>query len=200
MRPPPPTRLPNKHYRSREYLTPSEVRSLLDAALERKARYSHRDYTLMLLMFRHGLRVGEAVGSKCGLRWDALMWAERQIFITREKGSDSGVHPLRDDELVLLKELREMLPDSKYIFVSERGEVMSTDAVRKLLGRLAAQAGLDIKVHCHMMRHACGYYLVNQGYNTREIQDFLGHRDIKHTEKYTKLNARRFLNFDWGDL
>ncbi|WP_321162567.1 tyrosine-type recombinase/integrase [Nostoc sp. KVJ3] len=74
---------------------------------------------------------------------------------------------------------------------------MSTDAVRKLLGRLAAQAGLDIKVHCHMMRHACGYYLVNQGYNTREIQDFLGHRDIKHTEKYTKLNARRFLNFDW---
>ncbi|MEH2305155.1 hypothetical protein [Nostoc sp.] len=45
MRLPPPTRLPNKHYRSREYLTPSEVRSLLDAALERKARYSHRDYT-----------------------------------------------------------------------------------------------------------------------------------------------------------
>ncbi|MHC5611625.1 MAG: tyrosine-type recombinase/integrase [Nostoc sp.] len=66
------------------------------------------------------------------------------IFITREKGSDSGVYPLRDDELVLLKELREMLPESKYIFVSERGEVMSTDAVRKLLGRLAAQAGLDI--------------------------------------------------------
>jgi len=76
----------------------------------------------------------------------------------------------------------------------------STDAVQKLIGRLAAQAGLDIKVHCHIMRHACGYYLVNQGYNTREIQDFLGHRDIKHTEKYTKLNARRFLNFDWGDL
>ncbi len=108
MRPPPPVRLPNKHYRSREYLTPSEVRSLLNAALDRKARYSHRDYTLMLMMFRHGLRVGEAVGAKCGLRWDALMWAERQIFITREKGSDSGVHPLRDDELVLLKELREM--------------------------------------------------------------------------------------------
>ncbi|WP_244141973.1 hypothetical protein [aff. Roholtiella sp. LEGE 12411] len=46
------------------------------------------------------------------------MWDERQIFITSEKGSDSGVHPLRDDEITLLKELREMLPDSKYIFVS----------------------------------------------------------------------------------
>ncbi|MEH1771982.1 MAG: hypothetical protein V7K64_32445 [Nostoc sp.] len=73
MRPPPPIRLPNKHYRSREYLTPSEVRSLLDAALDRKARYFHRDYILMLMMFRHGLRVGEAVGKTCGLCWDALI-------------------------------------------------------------------------------------------------------------------------------
>jgi type 1 fimbriae regulatory protein FimB/type 1 fimbriae regulatory protein FimE len=196
----PPKRKPNKHYRSREYLTPSEVRSLLNATLSRTSRYAERDFLLMLMMFRHGLRVGEAVGEKYGLRWDAVMWGEGQIFITREKGSDSGVHPLREDELVHLKKLREQFPESKYIFVSERGEVMKTDAVRKLIGRVAAEAGLDIKVHCHMMRHACGYFLVNRGYNTREIQDFLGHRDIKHTEKYTKLNARRFLNFDWGDL
>ncbi len=196
----PPKRKPNKHYRSREYLTPSEVRSLLNAALSRPSRYGERDFLLMLMMFRHGLRVGEAVGEKYGLRWDAVMWGEGQIFITREKGSDSGVHPLREDELVHLKKLREQFPESKYIFVSERGEVMKTDAVRKLIGRVAAEAGLDIKVHCHMMRHACGYFLVNRGYNTREIQDFLGHRDIKHTEKYTKLNAQRFMNFDWGDL
>ncbi|MBN3945017.1 MAG: tyrosine-type recombinase/integrase [Nostoc sp. NMS7] len=196
----PPKRKSNKHYRSREYLTPSEVRSLLNATLSRPSRYGERDFLLMLMMFRHGLRVGEAVGEKYGLRWDAVMWGEGQIFITREKGSDSGVHPLREDELVHLKKLREQFPDSKYIFVSERGEVMKTDAVRKLIGRVAAEAGLDIKVHCHMMRHACGYFLVNRGYNTREIQDFLGHRDIKHTEKYTKLNAQRFMNFDWGDL
>jgi integrase len=200
MKPQPPGRKPNKYYRSREYLTPSEVRSLLNATLSRPSRYGERDFLLMLMMFRHGLRVGEAVGEKCGLRWDAVMWGEGQIFITREKGSDSGVHPLREDELVHLKKLREQFPESKYIFVSERGEVMKTDAVRKLIGRVAAEAGLDIKVHCHMMRHACGYFLVNRGYNTREIQDFLGHRDIKHTEKYTKLNARRFMNFDWGDL
>ena len=196
----PPKRKSNKHYRSREYLTPSEVRSLLNATLSRTSRYAERDFLLMLMMFRHGLRVGEAVGEKYGLRWDAVMWGEGQIFITREKGSDSGVHPLREDELLHLKKLREQFPDSKYIFVSERGEVMKTDAVRKLIGRVAAEAGLDIKVHCHMMRHACGYFLVNRGYNTREIQDFLGHRDIKHTEKYTKLNAQRFMNFDWGDL
>ncbi|MHC5862475.1 tyrosine-type recombinase/integrase [Nostoc sp.] len=196
----PPKRKSNKHYRSREYLTPSEVRSLLNATLSRTSRYAERDFLLMLMMFRHGLRVGEAVGEKYGLRWDAVMWGEGQIFITREKGSDSGVHPLREDELVHLKKLREQFPESKYIFVSERGEVMKTDAVRKLIGRVAAEAGLDIKVHCHMMRHACGYFLVNRGYNTREIQDFLGHRDIKHTEKYTKLNAQRFMNFDWGDL
>ncbi|WP_242054150.1 tyrosine-type recombinase/integrase [Nostoc parmelioides] len=78
----PPKRKTNKHYRSREYLTPSEVRSILNAAKNRPARYAHRDYTLMLMLFRHGLRVGEAVGEKCGLRWDAVMWGERQIFIT----------------------------------------------------------------------------------------------------------------------
>ncbi|MEH2464931.1 hypothetical protein [Nostoc sp.] len=82
MRSPSPTCLPNKHYRSREYLTPSEVRSLLDAAKERKARYSHVIIHALLMMFRHGLRVGEAVGSKCGLRWDAVMWGKCQIFIT----------------------------------------------------------------------------------------------------------------------
>lgn len=86
------------------------------------------------------------------------------------------------------------------IFVSERGEVISTDAVRNLLSRLAVQTGLDLKVYYHMMRHTCGYYLVNQGYSIREIQDFLAYQDIKHTEQYTKLNARRFWNFDWYDL
>ncbi|MHC5763697.1 hypothetical protein [Nostoc sp.] len=80
----PPKRKPNKHYRSREYLTPSEVRSLLNATLSRTSRYGERDFLLMLMMFRHGLRVGEAVGEKCGLRWDAVMWGEGQIFITRE--------------------------------------------------------------------------------------------------------------------
>ncbi|MEH1832181.1 MAG: hypothetical protein V7L29_08925 [Nostoc sp.] len=55
---------------------------------------------------------------------------------------------------------------------------MSTDPVRKPIGRLAAQAGLDIKVHCH------GYYLVNQGYNTQEVLDFLGHSNLKPAMLY----------------
>ena len=63
-------------------------------ALSRKSRYGERHFLQMLMLFRHGLRVGEAVGEKCGLRWDGVMWGEGQIFITREKGSDSGVHPL----------------------------------------------------------------------------------------------------------
>ncbi|MGI2907651.1 tyrosine-type recombinase/integrase [Tolypothrix sp. VBCCA 56010] len=195
-----PKRKPNKHYRSREHLTPTEVRSLIYAAKTRKARYAHRDYAIILMMFRHGLRVGETVGEECGLRWDAVLWSERTIYISREKGSISGEHPLRDDEYQALEQLREQFPDGRYLFVSERNEVMKSDAVRKLIQRLAVEAGLTIKVHPHMLRHACGYYLVNNGYNTREIQDFLGHCDIKYTEKYTKLNSDRFLKFDWNDL
>lgn len=152
------------------------------------------------MMFRHGLRVGETVGEEGGLRWDAVLWSEKTIYISREKGSISGEHPLRDDEFQALQLLKEQFPNGRYLFVSERNEVMKPDAVRKLMQRLAVEAGLSIKVHPHMLRHACGYYLVNSGYNTREIQDFLGHCDIKYTEKYTKLNSDRFLKFDWNDL
>jgi type 1 fimbriae regulatory protein FimB/type 1 fimbriae regulatory protein FimE len=82
-------RKPNSEYRSREYLTAGEVTRLIDAAGLR-GRYPLRDQTLLLLMFRHGLRVGEAAP----LRWDAVMLEERSIAIQRLKHSISGVHRL----------------------------------------------------------------------------------------------------------
>ncbi|MEO1185637.1 MAG: tyrosine-type recombinase/integrase, partial [Cyanobacteria bacterium J06636_27] len=48
------------------------------------------------------------------------------------------------------------------------------------------------------LRHACGYFLINKGESTRAVQDFLGHRNIMHTERYTKYNANRFRNIDWS--
>ena len=55
----------------------------------------------------------------------------------------------------------------------------------------AARAGLG-SVHPHMLRHACGFYLANQGYDLRLIQDYLGHRDPKHTVHYTRVVGSRF--------
>ncbi|ECH5906058.1 tyrosine-type recombinase/integrase, partial [Salmonella enterica] len=54
------------------------------------------------------------------------------------------------------------------------------------------QSGLGLAIHPHMLRHACGYALANQGLDTRLIQDYLGHRNISHTVRYTASNPDRF--------
>jgi site-specific recombinase XerD len=58
--------------------------------------------------------------------------------------------------------------------------------------------GADFPVHAHMLRHACGYKLANDGHPTRSLQDYLGHRNIQHTVRYTELAPARFRDF-WRD-
>ena len=185
---------PNSDYRSREYLTPDEVSRLIEVAELRATRYPARDKALLLIMFRHGLRASEAGG----MRWDAVMLNERRLVIHRLKGSESGQHPLQLDEVEALKDLREAHPGSQYLFINERGQHLSRAAIAKIVRRCGEAAELPLPVHPHMLRHACGYYLANQGLDTRLIQDWLGHRNIEHTVRYTKLNPKRFEEIRWG--
>jgi integrase len=183
----------NTQYRSREYLTPDEINELL-AAAQTGRKFRDRNYALILLMFRHGLRVGEAAS----LKWDAISFTDKTIYINRLKNSQSGNHPLLPDELEILQILRKRYKqDSFHVFVGERGEAMTGGAIAKVIQRLGKIAKLDIKVHPHMMRHSCGYWLANQGATTRDIQEYLGHRNIQHTVRYTSLNAERFRSFNW---
>jgi type 1 fimbriae regulatory protein FimB/type 1 fimbriae regulatory protein FimE len=69
---------------------------------------------------------------------------------------------------------------------------------RKMVARLGVAAGFDFPVHPHMLRHACGFKLANDGVDTRSLQAFLGHRNIQHTVRYTELAPTRFKNF-WRD-
>ena len=89
-------------------------------------------------------------------------------------------------------------PNSPHVFATERGGPFSTDAVNRLIKRIGARAGLPFPVHVHMLRHACGYKLANDGHDTRAIQDWLGHRSIQHTARYTELSQQRFKDF-WRD-
>ncbi|MBD0335762.1 MAG: tyrosine-type recombinase/integrase [Cyanobacteria bacterium Co-bin13] len=184
----------NSEYRSREYLTLDEVNRLIDAAELRPSRHPIRDKALLLLMFRHGLRLIDAAG----LRWDAIMLAERRIMIHRLKGSKSGQHPLKDDEVEALGQLRQAYPGSQYLFPNERGGNLTRAAISRIVERCGEIAELPLPVHAHMLRHACGYHLANQGLDTRLIQDWLGHRNIEHAVRYTKLNPKRFEEISWG--
>jgi type 1 fimbriae regulatory protein FimB/type 1 fimbriae regulatory protein FimE len=182
-----PRRGKNADSRSREYLTEAEVERLM-AAARKESRYGSRDATLVLLMFRHGLRVSEAVA----LRWDAVHLEEASLNVARLKNGKPSTHPLTGDELRALRKLRRDWPDSPFLFCSERGGPMTADNVRKLVTRLGRDARFAFPVHPHMLRHSTGYKLANDGRDTRLIQDYLGHKNITHTVRYTELAQSRF--------
>jgi integrase len=184
----------NESLRSREYLLPDEVEKLLQAA-KKMGRYGQRNYTLLLMMYRHGLRVSEAIA----LRWNQVDLKEGQLHVRRLKNGKPSVQRIPGPELRALRQLQRDFSESPYLFVSERGGGPLTDhAVRKLVSRVGEAAGLDFPVHPHMFRHATGYYLASKGHDTRAIQDYLGHRNIHHTVRYTELAPGRFDDF-WAD-
>lgn len=189
----PPRRRPNRDTRSREFLTPDEVDALLTAAKGAK-RHGSRDHCLVMLMYRHGLRVSEAVA----LRWDQVDLKAGLLHVNRLKNGVQSTHPLRGPELRALRQLRRDWPDSAYLFVSERGGPMTASNVRKLIARAGLEAKLPFPIHPHMLRHACGYKLANEGHDTRALQHYLGHKNIAHTVRYTELAPDRFKGF-WRD-
>jgi len=185
---PPPTRRPNAEARSREHLLKGEVDRLRKAAAG-LGRHGHRDATMILLSYRHGLRGCELVA----LRWDQVDWDQRVIHVRRKKRGSPGTHPLRRDELSALRKLGGQ--GTGLVFPSERGTAISPNGWGKIIARAGLEAGLGFPVHPHMLRHACGYYLANEGHDTRAIQAWLGHRNIQHTVRYTDLAPDRFRRF-----
>lgn len=195
-----PTRKKNTDYRSREHLTYVEVTRLIEAAGGR-GRHPLRDRTLLLLIFRHGLRASEAAA----LKWDAVMLEEKSIVLSRLKGSIGGIHRLQPDEVDALEQLKQRYPHSYHLFVNERGDWLrqspkdrlSVDATDKIIKRAGEVAQLPLPVHVHMLRHSCGYHLAEQGLPTRDIQEYLGHKNIGNTVRYTAGNPARFDRIQW---
>lgn len=174
----------------RKHLTGREVEQLIGAT--KGSRNEARDRCLVLLMFRHGLRVSEA----CELKLDQVDIDSRVLHVKRLKGGLSTTHPLRGDELraisAWLKERSRLRPAGKTFFVSEQRKLLHRSTVNLLLKKYSAAGGLPVLAHPHMLRHACGYALADQGADTRLIQDYLGHRNIQHTVRYTASNPARF--------
>jgi type 1 fimbriae regulatory protein FimE len=188
-----PLRRKNTEYRSREYLTEDEVEQLI-AAAGRVGRHGHRDSTLILLSYRHGLRVTELVS----LRWEQVDLKQGLMHVNRLKHGNPSVHPIRGPELRALRRLQRDYSTLPYVFCSERKAPLTSDAIRKILGRAGKEAKLPFTVHPHMLRHACGYKLAQAGQDTRAIQHYLGHKNIQHTVRYTQLSPDRFKEF-WKD-
>lgn len=171
---------------ARTYLTSAEVSLLLAQA--KRNRYPERDRALILLTYRHGLRASEAVA----LRWEQIEMKAARIHVRRLKGSDDSVHVLEADELQVLRALRRHQPDSAFVFLSERGAPMTADNFLSLMKRLGKAAGFSMNIHPHQLRHGAGFALTEQGVSTRIVQQFLGHRNIQNTVRYSKLTNKAF--------
>ena len=189
----PPHRVPNRERRRREHLTPAEVKALVEAA-KNVGRHGQRDAALILIAYRHGLRVSELVA----LRWEQVDLQQGNLHVARLKRGKASTHPLRGPELRALRQRRRDDPETPYVFVSERKAPLTTAAVRKIVARAGERAGLGFPVHPHMLRHATGYYLAGEGHDTRAIQLYLGDRNIQHTVRYTERSPERFKGF-WKD-
>ena len=189
----PPPRQKNCEVRSREHLTPDEVERLITSARS-LGRHGHRDSTLVLVAFRHGLRVSELVA----LRWDMVDLKQGLLHVSRLKNGVTSTHPIRGPELRALRKLQRDYPDTPYLFVTERKGPLTTSAVRKIIARAGNYAQIKFPIHPHMLRHSTGYKLANDGHDTRSIQHYLGHKNIQHTVRYTELSASRFKGF-WQD-
>ena len=174
----------------RKHLVSAEVEKLIAAT--KGTRNEARDRCFLLLMFRHGLRVSEA----CGLVLSQVDTESRVLHVARLKKGLSTTHPLHADEIravtAWLANRGKMKPDTEAFFVSGRRGPLSRKTAWLTIRNYGERAGLPLPVHPHMLRHACGFALADQGADTRLIQDYLGHRNIQHTVMYTATNPARF--------
>ena len=131
-----PGRQPNAAYRTREYLTEAEIERLIGAAKDN--RYGHRDATMVLVAYRHGLRVSELVD----LRWTQVDFDKATLHVRRVKAGTPSTHPIMGDEMRALRRLqREQGPKSPFVFTSERGAPFTTAGFARLVERAGAAAG-----------------------------------------------------------
>lgn len=176
----------------KNFLTEAEIDTFIKAA--RQTRNGVRDHCLVLMAFRHGLRVSETID----IRLDEIDLDGSRLYVRRRKGSLSTHQPIEGDELRAIRAwLRERsshkMAHSPLLFLSERGP-FTRQAINYLVQIIGEKAGFTFKVNPHMLRHSCGFALADRNTATRTIQDYLGHKNIQHTVIYTATNAERFKN------
>lgn len=175
----------------RKFLTPQEVSLLLTTVLD--GSNPERNHCLILMAFLHGFRATELLR----LRLSDIDLHGRQINVLRIKNSFSTIHPLIPREVRALREwlrVRKQWAETgnDWLFIKRSGDPISRQQLYNILTDTSKKTGLTVCAHPHMLRHACGYALADNGADTRLIQDYLGHRNIRHTVRYTASNSARF--------
>ncbi|MEH4266062.1 tyrosine-type recombinase/integrase [Klebsiella aerogenes] len=175
----------------RKFLTENEIMRLLRSTSQN--HHGLRNYCMTAVAFYHGLRVSELIS----LKTDDYESDNGILNIRRLKGGFSTIHPVLP---VVREKLDQWLRErekynknhSNILFLTMKGEKMTRQRFAQILKKNGLLAGLQLNIHPHMLRHSCGYSLADRGNDTRLIQDYLGHKNIRHTVRYTAANPARF--------
>src|SRR2546427_91640 len=135
-------------------------------AISQPASYGHRDATMILIAYRHGLRASEL----CDLQWHQAELAAGRLHVRRTKRGTPSVHPMQGDEIRALRRLRREQPPGPHVFATERGGPMAPKSFHTLIARLGERAKTPFPIHPHMPRHPCGSPLADAGATTRALQ------------------------------
>jgi len=186
----------NKSRRPRgEHLLRDEIEALC-AAARRLGRNGPRDATMIWVGFVHGLRAAELVA----LQIEQYELKANRLTVNRVKNGRTSIHTVDKREKA---ELKALIGDRRkgHVFLTERRTPLSTSGLLKIIARAGAEATdedgepiMNFPVHPHMLRHSCGYWLNSKGTPIRTIQEWLGHKNIRHTEQYAAMSPDAFKN------
>jgi integrase len=181
-----------------EHLTHDEIEAVC-AAAGAIGRNRLRDSTMIWVGFVHGLRACELVG----LKLEQYEMKSNRLTVHRVKDSRTSIHTVKPREKAALKNL---VGDRRngFVFLNERGKPLSTSGFLKIVARAGREAVdkdgepiINFPVHPHMLRHSCGHWLNQRGASTRAIQEWLGHKNMRHTERYTAHSPEVFERFEF---
>lgn len=172
---------PKMERKTRDRMRPDEYYRLLAAAGS-----NDRDFAILTVLLQCGLRVSEL----CHLATDDIDLTANVLTIRGGKGQ-------ADREIVLEKKSRKALKtylenrpyaDSPALFVNRYGQPIGRNGVRKLILKLCKDAGLDRLVSPHVFRHTFASTKAEKGVSPYQLQQWLGHRDIKTTQIYVHMS------------
>lgn len=152
-----------------------------------------RDGALLELMYASGIRVAEV----CSLTpTDINLRANTAVVMG--KGSKQRMVPLHPLACAKIDRwLRDGRPSFAHpasppsLFISSRGNALTPDAVRRIVSRYAAAAGVEGHITPHSVRHTFATDLLNEGVDLRTVQELLGHANLSTTQIYTHVSAAR---------
>jgi site-specific recombinase XerD len=180
------SRTKNRDVRVNEYFTDEQRLSL------QKSARTVRDELIVLLSYRHGLRVSELVN----LKWAQFDFAKKLVKVFRVKNGTDSIQPVSDEEIALLQKLER---SGEYLFINpDTNKPISTRQVDRIIKELGERAELGFIAHHHMLRHSVGMKLTAKGVDLRGVQGFLGHKSLHVTLTYAHLLEDRFIGM--GEL